>query len=161
LAGKGEEGAAGAQEIRAVGASVLGLEPGEIGAAGEVVRDGGEELRGEVTARLGELRRGDAPAVVESAAQGDDGEPGGSAGVRFSGGLARRRVEGLAEPRSFGVEAGFELQEGVETGESLGGGQRFQGLDGKGCDAQQGEPGLGGGRAAQGAPPPSCFPPPS
>jgi hypothetical protein len=118
-----------------------------------------------MTGRLRELRRGDAPAVVEGAAQGDDGEPGGPAGVRFrispSQGLARRRVEGLAEPCRLGGEAGFELQDGVETGEGLGGGQRLQGLDGKGCDTQQGKPGLGGGRAAQGAPPPSCFPSPS
>jgi hypothetical protein len=50
-----------------------------------------------VAGHLVELRRGDAPAVVKGAAQGDDRRAGGPAGVRFVGRLARRRMEGVAE----------------------------------------------------------------
>ena len=100
-AGEVEEGAAGAQEAGPVGVGVLGLESGDLGAAGEMVRDGGEQLRGKVAGHRVELRRGDAPAVVEGAAQGDDRGPGepaaGRFGVLLPQRLARRRVEGIAE----------------------------------------------------------------
>ena len=125
-----------------------------------MVGDGGEEGRRQVPAQHVELRRGDRPAVVQGAAQGDDLAPG-AAGRRpgvalLAGGLTGHGVERVGEPRHLGVEPGRELAGGGEAGQRRGGGERRQGLDRQRGDAQEGELALGA-RLVHGAggPPPS------
>jgi hypothetical protein len=72
-AGEGEEGPTGALEIGAKGVGVVFPEPFDLAAAVQVLRDGGEQGGFQDSARLLELRRGDPPAVVDRAAEGDQG----------------------------------------------------------------------------------------
>ena len=105
-----------------------------------MVRDGGEELRRQGVAQGVELPRGDAPAVVQGAAQGDDGQPGArDLGFSVAGRLARHAVESVGEPRDLGVEALLQLPGGGEARQGLRGGERRQGLEGERGDAQEEE----------------------
>jgi hypothetical protein len=153
-AGEGEEGPAGAVKIGAVGAGVGRLEGRQLGTAGEVVRDAGEEIRRQSLAQGVELRFRDPPAVVEGAAQGDDVQPGARGlGVALAGGLARHGVQGVGEPRYLLGERALQLPDGGEARQGLPGGQGRQRLERERGDAQEDElP-----RRIQAGPPPSSI----
>lgn len=169
--GEGDERPAGADQIGLesglVGGPRRGETPATLGVAGEV----GGELGVEARRGGGEEIRGEGAAVVDGAAQGDDGETGAGgrsleSAVPIAAARARRRVEPVTQPLPRGVELGLEIEPGVERRGRralwTGGGERRQRLEGERGDAQQQErlaarsrAGAGrGGIRAQAAPPP-------
>jgi len=127
------------REVGAEGAAVAFPERFELLAEGQVPGYRREEVGVQEAARLLEPRRGDPPAVVKGAAEGDQGEPAaGRLGVRL-GRRSGRGVEGAGQPRRPPLQAVFQAQEIAERRQGPGGRQRLQDLEGKRGDAEEGE----------------------